>query len=125
MTMTRQRSALVVHASPALSRQAGFGLVELMVSMLIGLVIIGALVSLFVNSSGNNRELARANSMIENGRFAIKDLPPGEYYLSTVTEVDQEELQEAKFLEELIKASIKISIGEGEKKVQDLRIGGS
>ena len=42
--------------------------------MLIGLVIIGALVTLFVNTSGNNRELARANSMIENGRFAIKVL---------------------------------------------------
>jgi len=54
--------------------QAGFGLVELMVSMLSGLVIIGALVTLFVNTSGNNRELARANSMIENGRFAIKVL---------------------------------------------------
>ena len=59
-----------------------------------------------------------------DGRFSIKDLPPGEYYLSAVTEVDQEELQESKFLEELIKASIKISIGEAEKKVQDLRIGG-
>ena len=55
-------------------RASGFGLVELMVSMLIGLVIIGALVTLFVNTSGNNRELARANSMIENGRFAIKVL---------------------------------------------------
>ena len=55
-------------------RQGGFGLVELMISMLIGLVIIGALVTLFVNTSGNNRELARANSMIENGRFAIKVL---------------------------------------------------
>jgi hypothetical protein len=60
-----------------------------------------------------------------DGRFSIKDLPPGEYYLSAVTEVDQEELQEAKFLEELVKASIKIAIGEGEKKVQDLRIGGT
>jgi type IV pilus assembly protein PilW len=55
-------------------RDRGFGLVELMVSMLIGLVIIAALVTLFVNTSGNNRELARANSMIENGRFAIKVL---------------------------------------------------
>jgi type IV pilus assembly protein PilW len=45
-----------------------------MISMLIGLVIIGALVTLFVNTSGNNRELARANSMIESGRFAIKVL---------------------------------------------------
>jgi type IV pilus assembly protein PilW len=55
-------------------RDRGFGLVELMISMLIGLVIIAALVTLFVNTSGNNRELARANSMIENGRFAIKVL---------------------------------------------------
>ena len=56
------------------ARDGGFGLVELMVSMLIGLVIIAALVTLFVNTSGNNRELARANTMIENGRFAIKVL---------------------------------------------------
>jgi type IV pilus assembly protein PilW len=63
-------------AGPAFTarRAAGFGLVELMISMLIGLVIIAALVTLFVNTSGNNRELARANSMIENGRFAIKVL---------------------------------------------------
>jgi type IV pilus assembly protein PilW len=72
MSMTRQPPAWAGHASS--TRQAGFGLVELMVSMLIGLVIIAALVSLFVNTSGNNRELARANSMIENGRFAIKVL---------------------------------------------------
>jgi type IV pilus assembly protein PilW len=58
----------------ARGRERGFGLVELMISMLIGLVIIAALVTLFVNTSGNNRELARANSMIENGRFAIKVL---------------------------------------------------
>lgn len=58
-----------------------------------------------------------------DGRFSIKDLPPGDYYLSAVTDVEQEELQEPKFLEELVKASIKISIGEGEKKVQDLRMG--
>lgn len=72
MIMTRRQSPLVPHRETA--RQAGFGLVELMVSMLIGLVIIAALVSLFVNTSGNNRELARANSMIESGRFAIKVL---------------------------------------------------
>jgi type IV pilus assembly protein PilW len=59
---------------PRAVRERGFGLVELMVSMLIGLVIIGALVTLFVNTSGGNRELARANSMIESGRFAIKVL---------------------------------------------------
>ena len=50
----------------------GFGLVELMVSMAIGLVIIAALVALFAGTSRNNREMATANSLIENGRFAIQ-----------------------------------------------------
>jgi type IV pilus assembly protein PilW len=57
---------------PRVAPQAGFSLVELMVSLLIGLVILAALVALFVNSSGSNRELARANSVIENGRLAIE-----------------------------------------------------
>lgn len=51
---------------------AGFGLVELMVSLAIGLVLIAALVALFLGTSRNNREMATANSMIENGRFAIQ-----------------------------------------------------
>ena len=53
-------------------RQAGFSLVELMVSIVIGLVILAAMVALFVNSSGANRELARANTLVENGRLAIE-----------------------------------------------------
>lgn len=73
MTPERRNSQLP-RLLPASGRDGGFGLVELMISMLIGLVIIGALVTLFVNTSGNNRELARANSMIESGRFAIKVL---------------------------------------------------
>jgi len=58
-----------------------------------------------------------------DGKFLIKDLPPGDYYISAVTDVDQEELQEPRFLESLIPASLKITIGEGEKKVQDLKLG--
>jgi|MudIll2142460700_1097286.scaffolds.fasta_scaffold46957_3 type IV pilus assembly protein PilW len=50
----------------------GFGLVELMVSIAIGLVLIAALVALFLGTTRNNREMATANSMIENGRFAIQ-----------------------------------------------------
>ena len=57
---------------PAGAASRGFGLVELMVSIVIGLVIIAALVALFVGTSRNNREMATANSMIENGRFAIQ-----------------------------------------------------
>ncbi|MGA0002302.1 MAG: PilW family protein [Steroidobacteraceae bacterium] len=49
----------------------GFSLVELMISLAIGSVIVIALVSLFVNASRSNRDIARNNSMIENGRFAM------------------------------------------------------
>jgi prepilin-type N-terminal cleavage/methylation domain-containing protein len=53
-------------------RQRGFTLVELMVAMTISLVILGALVSLFVNLSGNQREMDKMNGLIENGRFAMQ-----------------------------------------------------
>lgn len=56
----------------ATPRHGGFSLVELMVSLIIGLLILAALVALFVNSSKSNREMARANNLIENGRLAIE-----------------------------------------------------
>src|SRR5688572_19106391 len=55
-------------------RQAGLSLVELMVAMTISLLILGALVALFTNTSRSNREFARANGMIESGRLAIQVL---------------------------------------------------
>lgn len=54
------------------NRQSGLTLVELMVAMTISLLILAALVALFVNTSRANREFARANSMLESGRFAIQ-----------------------------------------------------
>ncbi len=54
--------------------QAGFTLVELMVSLAISLVILAALVALFVNTNRSSREFERANSMIENGRLAVQVL---------------------------------------------------
>jgi type IV pilus assembly protein PilW len=73
-------------------RQQGFGLVELMISIAIGLVILAALVALFVNSSRNNREMATANSVIENGRFAIEllesDIVHAGYWSTYVPDFD-------------------------------------
>jgi type IV pilus assembly protein PilW len=43
-----------------------------MISVVIGLVVIGALVALFLGTSRNNREMFTASSVIENGRFAIQ-----------------------------------------------------
>lgn len=43
-----------------------------MVGVAISLTILVALVTVFVNTSRNNAELARTNSQIENGRFAMQ-----------------------------------------------------
>ena len=56
------------------AKNRGFNLVELMVAMVVGLVILGALVAVFVNTSRANRELERINGMIENGRLAVQVL---------------------------------------------------
>lgn len=57
-----------------LARGAGFSLVELMVSIVISLILLIALGALFLNVSSANNELAKANSQIENGRFAVQVL---------------------------------------------------
>lgn len=56
----------------ALRSQRGMTLVELMVSLTIGLIILAALGTLFLNISRSNDELSKVNSQIENGRFAIQ-----------------------------------------------------
>src|SRR5215472_2074604 len=50
----------------------GFTLVELMIAMTISLLLMTALVAVFVNTSRSSNELAKTNSMIDNGRFAVQ-----------------------------------------------------
>lgn len=52
--------------------QVGFTLVELMVSIVIGLLIVLALITLVVNVSNSNNEMSKTNRTIENGRFALQ-----------------------------------------------------
>src|SRR5947208_2550242 len=49
----------------------GFSLVELMVSLAIGLLLLTALATLFANSSRTQREVGLSAQQIENGRTAI------------------------------------------------------
>jgi prepilin-type N-terminal cleavage/methylation domain-containing protein len=51
---------------------SGLTLIELMIAMTISLLILAALVSVFVNMSRSTNEMAKTNSLIENGRFAIQ-----------------------------------------------------
>ena len=55
-------------------RQSGFTLVELMISMVIGLFIVLALLTLLINVNRNNSEMTKSNRVIENGRFTLQML---------------------------------------------------
>ena len=57
-----------------------------------------------------------------DGRFVFDDLPAGEYFVAALTDLDPLEWQDAAFLEQVAPAAVKVSVAEGEKKVQDLRI---
>jgi hypothetical protein len=58
-----------------------------------------------------------------DGRFRLAGLLSGDYYLAVVTAIDDDDATDPAFLEALLPGAIKISIGEGEVKKQDLKIG--
>ena len=62
-------AARTIHVPPG---ARGYTLVELMVSMAIGLIILAALVSLFAGNSRARGEIERANQQTENGRYALQ-----------------------------------------------------
>lgn len=51
---------------------AGFSLVELMVSMAIGLMLVGAVLVVFANASSARSDIERNSRQFENGRYAVE-----------------------------------------------------
>lgn len=51
--------------------QRGFSLIELMISITLGLIILTAIALVFFNASQSRTELERVSRQIENGRYAI------------------------------------------------------
>jgi hypothetical protein len=66
-------------------------------------------------------QLVRPSS---DGKFRAVGLPAGEYFVCAVTAIEQEQLGDTAFLSELAAASFKLTLRDGEKKVQDLKLGG-
>jgi hypothetical protein len=58
-----------------------------------------------------------------DGRFSVAGLPPGDYFLAAVTDVDATELNDNALLEQLAAAAVRITLAEGEKKIQNIKIG--
>ena len=55
------------------------------------------------------------------GTFSFTDLPGGDYVLAVITDLDPA-WRESNFLEQVASAGVKVSIADGERKTQDLRV---
>ena len=73
--------------------------------------------------AANSRRILSARAG-EDGSYSLAGLPSGDYFLCALTEIDTTLQYEPTYLEELVPASIKLSLSDGEKKVQHLRAGG-
>ena len=54
------------------TRNAGFSLIEVMVTLVLGLVVLAAIVNLFINTKQNHVQNERVETVLENGRFALR-----------------------------------------------------
>ena len=52
-------------------------------------------------------------------------MPPGEYFLAALTDPDPVQLKDPSFLEQLAASAIRVTLAEGEKKVQDVKLPGA
>lgn len=59
-----------------------------------------------------------------DGTFKFTNLLSGEYYIAALSDFEQRDIYRAEFLDQVAAAAMKITVGEGEKKVQDLKIAG-
>ena len=55
-------------------QQRGLSIMELMISIAIGMIVLTGISLLFVSSSSSTRELVKSAQQLENGRFAIETL---------------------------------------------------
>ena len=62
--------------------------------------------------------------VLSDGKFTITGLPAGEYYVAALTDINLNELYEPSFLDSIVGAALKITLADGEKKTQDLKLAG-
>ena len=57
-----------------------------------------------------------------DGKFIVRNLVAGTYHLAALTDVVPGEWNDPQFLEQLVAGAITLTLAEGEKKAQDIRI---
>ncbi|MEZ5316428.1 MAG: carboxypeptidase regulatory-like domain-containing protein [Vicinamibacterales bacterium] len=74
--------------------------------------------------SSSSRWLRPPTQPDSDGEFRFTQLLPGDYFLAAVTDLDQSDWGDPSFMEQVAAAAIRVTIGDGEKKVQDIRLAG-
>ena len=59
-----------------------------------------------------------------DGSYSIKGLPPGEYHLAALPDLETGEWNDPVLLEQLVPSSAKVTLRDGETTTQAFRIGG-
>ncbi len=59
-----------------------------------------------------------------DGQFIFGAIPPGDYQLAAVLDMEPGSWYDPDFLQQLDTTALRVSVGEGEKKIQNLRVGG-
>ena len=72
---------------------------------------------------GRKRRVQQARPSTD-GRFSFVNLPPGAYLLEAVIDVTADAWRTTEFLAAVAPAGVKVTLEEGGKITQDLRIGG-
>jgi hypothetical protein len=54
------------------------------------------------------------------GKYTVRNLPAGHYLIAAVVDVEPGEWFDPNYLQQLVESSLKITVGPGEKKIQDL-----
>jgi hypothetical protein len=58
-----------------------------------------------------------------SGRYTFRSLPPGDYMIAAVTDIDQGSQYDPEFLKAVAGGSVRVTVAEGAKVAQDLRVG--
>ncbi len=75
----------------------------------------------FWTPSSRRSMMARPAS---TGKYVLRNLPPGEYFVAAVTDVEYGDWFDSAFLDRIVPAGMRVTLSEGEKKTLDLKIAG-
>lgn len=70
------------------------------------------------------RRFSGAVRLGSDGKYRIVGLPPGDYFLAVVSDIDPLQATDPMFLEQLMTGAVPVHLADGQKVVQDLKIGG-